>query len=400
MRIHITLFLLIIPAWIFSQPDSLPRRQRPLSRSEKIADTRWDLQYNFEQNDVSGVAFWLDSLTHLSNEEYTAIAWDERWLLYLWMGAYGNLLEEVAEMNRNTLALEAEKIQAPEDSLFEIIDRTLYDNRFELFQRVKDGFLTEEERLATFLLIEYLLRLQVDKKDAYNSAVEAFIKRYPGSRYNPFLRTTLYFVYKPDLQQGFSLDLSFTYGAWRGALERHLAPFYGLEFGMAYWRKRVNYGLRFGIGGTKLRRDIEQNGFFWLKDESATVWYLDLDAGYDIINNQKLRVYPAITGGISRCAAEQPSEDNDVPDYYQNFRFFSASWGAALHFDVKFKLTKPEPGETGSYSYNAVRLKVGWRRSYWGRDNNKLAGDMLYLSVGFSPFWYGSTTNYGTIFEP
>ncbi len=361
------------------------------SRGEQINAVRKDLIQAFLDEDFVSVGLWTDSLHNLENLEYTGLVWDERWLLYYWTGSYGNLFEEVAQFNETQRAIDDLKNQPQADSLFEWLDHTLYERRFDQFQNIQKAFLNEEEKAFATLLLEYLLRLEHDESE-WATRLEAFVKHYPDSRFNTYVIYIKPHVKKKSAgpgKNGFVLDFLLTQGNWRDQLERTLRPGYGIDFGLGLWHQRWNYMLRLALTGQKLGRDIENNpDDVWPKGESSSFFAPSFDVGYDIINKRKFRCTPMIGAGLAliRPSTTEDEDGNSVSEY-PTFSFTSGMLDAAVNFDVKLHTIKD--GDVfdrplSDASYGAIRVRFGYRWMNLGKSNHALDGNMFFFAVGYS----------------
>lgn len=357
------------------------------SRATEITAVRKELITAFSTEDFVSASLWIDSLRGLENLEYVGLVWDERWLLYYWTESYGNLFEEVAQFNETQRAIDDLKNQPAPDSLFQWIDQTLYARRFEIFQSIQKAFLNEEEKAFANLLLEYLLRLEHDESE-WASRIEAFIKRYPTSRFNTYLAYIKPHVRnKSNSKTGFGIDLLLTQGTWRGELERTLRPSFGIDFGITLWHERWNYMLRLAIGGQKLGRDIENNpNDIWPKGESSNFFTPTFDLGYDIISTPKFRFTPTVGGGLAilKPPTEEDDEGNSISEY-PTFGFTNGQLNAALNLDVKLHDVFDEDVFEGSTNgYGAIRARIGYRWMNLGKRNYRLDGGMIFFSIGYS----------------
>ncbi|MEI6410065.1 MAG: hypothetical protein WCR52_11820 [Bacteroidota bacterium] len=383
IRIYLSLFvylLFLMP--LCAQTDTAVSGAKP-GRYDQIAKARQALQAAFLDNDQATAQIWKDSLMRLENDQYTALIWDERWLLYFWEESYGNLFEEVARFDDHERSLAAYKIQPPPDSLYEWLDRNLYEKRYDMFRKLREGFLSEEERVFSTLMLEYLLRMNVNARD-WNTRVDSFAKRYPNSRFNRFLKTTQTFIAKPG-KSALNLDLLFQNGNWRDETDRSLKPLYAGDFGLAYWQNRWNFGFHFTIGRTYLDRDLYVNTYLWPKKDKATFMAPELEFGYDIINSKKLRIFPSLGAGVSILRAPQAGDENNpLPDYYINFKLKRGFLMGTLTTDVKLKHLSEDDPDIPQGSYQSIRLRLGYRRLFLGELNHALRGDMVFLAVGIN----------------
>lgn len=390
MKYYALLFILF-SLWmdLSAQTDSL--RQKTSSPKPStytlIKQARKQLKANFLADNPGEALIWMDSLMEMENEKYAALAWDERWMLYLWQETFGNMLEEVAAFDENERYAYSLKIQPPEDSLYEVLDSRLYEMRFDLFNDLNKGFFTEEERLVTTLMIDYLLRLNVDSED-WNNRIQTFSHKFPNSRFNTFLKSTLRTVLKPT-QNALNMHMLFESGTWTDELQRTLNPLFALDLGLGYSHKRWNYNFNFTIGGPRLTRDVaelrDSFAYFWPKKDHTLYFNTDFDIGYDLIHTPKIRIFPAIGAGY--CSLRPPSSDesdNPQPDYYIFFKYNGFYWLGSITADIKFHFKNAEANLIPKTSYYGVRLRMGVRKLYLGNQNWALAGNLFFFSVGYN----------------
>lgn len=383
MAKQLLLGLLLVSTTLAGQDD----KTSPIQR---IAATRRELINAFRNDDPAEAALWRDSLTRLESDRQVALVWDERWLLYFWEESYGNLFDEATRFDAAERQRQADKTAPPKDSLFELLDQTLFESRFSIYDKISKGFLTEEEKQFALIELDYLLRLnQAEIKNGeWNKRLDAFIALHPNSRFEPYIRANLY---GPEVKQkasggkrkdqGGSLDFLFTSGRWRDQLERNLRSPYGFEIGLAYWTGRWNFGLRCNFSWQKIERSIFENNYEWPKGDATSLILPAFEVGYDIIRGPKVRVFPSAVAGISilKPPGVDEEEEEPLPDYYSDFFFARGYLGAALTTDIKLK-----HGDDSDWSYIGARLRVGYNWLNWR--NPYLHGDMFYFSVGVNLF--------------
>lgn len=357
------------------------------SRGEKITAVRKDLIEAFATEDFVSAGLWMDSLHVLENLEYVGLVWDERWLLYYWTESYGNLFEEVAQFSETQRAIDDFKNQPAPDSLFEWLDHTLYDRRFDITQSIQKAFLNEEEKAFANLLLEYLLRMEHEEAE-WAARLGAFQTRYPASRFNTYVAYIKPKIKKKsDSKSGFGVDFLLTQGNWRDQLERTLRPSFGIDLGLALWHNRWNYMIRLALTGQKLARDIENNpDDIWPKGESSNFFTPTLDVGYDVISTPKFRLTPMVGGGLAvlKPTTTEDDEGNSISEY-PTFSFTSGQLNAAMNIDVKLHdLHDADVFERPAEGYGAIRVRFGYRWMNLGKRNDRLGGNMFFFAVGYS----------------
>jgi len=368
--------ILVIPGAGFCQVDSLDAPTR------NIQTCRQQLIQAFESDNRLETQYWLDSLQRLEDADPLALQWDERWLLYFWLENYGPLFIEVSRFTHNQETEIWFKIPPPPDSLFERLDVGLFENKSYLFDQIRKAWLSTEERAFASMLLNYLLRMSLEEPEAteFDTQLTGFLKQFPNSRFKPFIINRMYNT-RPPGAWAIGLDLSFLQGNWSGDLERSLRPLFGIDLGLNYWRKGWNATIRMAAGGQKLDREIQQNGFFWNAEEQSTFFAIELETGYDIVNQPRFRIFPSIGGGFSSIHPPE-SEDDPNPDYYDNFRFNGWHLSAAVQADVKFNPGKENVAST----YHGVRVRLGHRWLNLSEGNPALEGNLFFIAVGYTIF--------------
>ncbi len=370
------LIIWLLPA-ISSAQTKLPAR---------IASARLELQQAFVGDDPAAAALWIDSLARLENNTYVGLVWDERWLLYIWEEAYGNLFDEVTRFDAAERERQTYKVAPQSDSLFETIDRELYEQCFELYNRLQRALLNDEEKAFTVLQLDYLLRLNTDEKD-WAARLEAFLQHYPNSRFADFIRSI-----KPAVKlstqsghRGFGMALSLANAQWTNQLDRSLQPFIGLEGSFYIWRKGWHFSAYATGGNPTISRTIRHNGFDWPKKDVADFLTGGLEIGHDVLQTERLRITPSVGAYFSTLTPTVP-DGKELPEYYSEFYFGDGHLMAALTTDVK--LFKKEWNLQGveKGTFHGVRLRMGYHWLRLGRQNPFLDGNMFFFSLGYHLF--------------
>ncbi len=366
-----------------SAADTLPPAPRVRVWPQKeIAACRHKIMEGFLAEDRAEVQFWIDSLQRLESDYSFGLYWDERWLLYLWLENYAPVFEEVVLHNK-IAQLEQTRIPPPKDSLFQVIDQSLFEARFALFDRLNRAWLSAEDRAFGSLLISYLLRLDITEEEqtAFDARLDTFLSKYPQSRFRPFILERMYYTPRPD-DWGMGFDLSLNYGEWSGPLGRTLNAPFGGELSFFVVKKRWIGGVRAGLGGMRLRRTIVYRGFEWYKDDPANFVFGELEAGYLFYQKGRAQIGPLLAGGLSSVRPSLGREE-EFPFYYEEaFRFNGWHLTAGLQADWVF--TKP-PDVVGS-SFSGLRLRFGYRWLHLSKGSPDFRGDQFFFSVGWVIF--------------
>lgn len=388
MRYHITSTLLVFLPLITTglaqgDVDTLPAPPRGrISPERQIAECRRQIQQAFEADDRAEVQFWMDSLLRSENPYFITLYWDERWLLYLWLENYAAIFMEVPS-HQNTAVAEEYKFRPPKDSLFEVLDQRLYEERFALFDRINRAWLSAEERAFAALLTSYLLRLNITEEDqtAFDSQLDAFLRQYPQSRFRKFILAKMYHQPRPG-DWGIGFDLQLTSGEWSERLGRSFSQPFLFEIGVFVLKKRCRGGGRLGVGGMSLRRTIVHRGWEWFEGDPATFVFGELEVGYLLLQRGRLQLTPVLAGGYAGITASV-SEEDEYPEYYADvFRFNGWHYTAALQAELSFNRNK----NIAQSSYHGLSLRVGHRWLNLSEGNPAMRGNLLFISLGYTLF--------------
>lgn len=395
MAKHILFSLVLVTTTLQAQQDTLHKSPQT-SLAQRIASARQELLSSFLNDDPASASLWRDSLMRLEDSTHVALVWDERWLLYYWEEAYGNLFDEVVRLDATERQRLANKQPPPKDSLFERLDQSLYESRFQIYEKISRGFLTEEEKQFALIELDYLLRLNQAEiaSGEWNKRLDAFLRLHPESRFKSYIQANLYApaekmrANKVKTDRGFSLDFLFSSGRWRDELERTVRSPYGFDIGLSYWLRHWNFGVRCNFSWQKLNRSIIQNGYEWPKNDPTVLITPALEAGYDILNNRKVKVFPSLVAGISilKPPGVDEAEEEPLPEYYSDFFFVTGFLGAALTADVKLKVFSSSDEEYPDVSYVGARIRLGYNWLNWENDNPALRGDLFYFAIGVNLF--------------
>lgn len=398
MRLNLlpfSFFILLLTA------PALKAQESDSSKMAAIVQTRHLLIESLLVNEPVESVILMDSLYRLEDSIHAAIDWDERWLLYYWMGNYGNLLGEIADFDSIRTLQRQRTVPPPSDSLFATIDGLVFPLRFDLFQEIHQAFLTESEKAMATMTLEYLL--QLDKTEANWGLKPAnFRVVYPNSRFENFAvflqEVTAYTMspvpvfpasYKRSGKPNWAMqfDGGLYGGYWRGELDRSLDPSYGLDLGVTYWRNRHNIVWRISFGGQKLQRDLYEGTEVWPREAQSNLTITGFEYGFDLLNNNRLKLMPSVGYNVSFLHPPVPDEeDTSTPIYSDDFRYAEFHPSFSLTLDLKNQKTGAEKIKTSHF--HGFRLRGGLRWMNYGKDNEYLDGYMFFFSLGYGIFTY------------
>ncbi len=222
MKLKILLFCLFFSPALYAQ---FPEGWDSL---DQIIKLRSDLKSAIRSNDTKNGANISNGLRNLSHKNYSALMWDERWLVYHWCGRYRILLDEVGNYGFIDRIVENNAQTPPNDSLFELIDQVMYQNSADYAAVLEKAGLTPQEQFFADIHLQYLLR---NNTEAELIRRDSFIKMNPNSKFTAFIREFMSLP-RPIPKHYFSLDITLFNTNWQSDLQRTLRPGWGMGFGL------------------------------------------------------------------------------------------------------------------------------------------------------------------------
>jgi hypothetical protein len=252
--------------------------------------------------------------------------------------------------------------------------------------------------MATMTL-EYLL--QLDKTETnWGLKPTNYRTVYPNSRFDRFavfLRdVTAYTVESPKKAVrslgkptwALQLDAGLYGGYWRGyEVERSLNASYAFDLGFTYWRKKHSLAWRIALGGQKIQRDLYEDNEVWYSGSSSNFTVTGLEYGFDVINNQRLRLTPSVGYNASFLFPPIPDEEDvNEPLVSDLFRYNEFHPSIALSLDLKHQ--PKEKTMVNQSFYHGFKIRGGLRWMQFGKDNPSLEGYQIFFSIGYGIFTY------------
>jgi hypothetical protein len=371
MHHHILRILLwgLLPLGLLAQPTRHPEGWDTL---DQIIALRAQLKTDLRRADYRAAAVHTDSLRLLTNPEHTTLFWDERWLVYYLTGRYALLLDEVATHTPVRRAQESNPAPVPSDSLFEVADGLVYE-RFEvLVGDVATEVPKAEDRDFLLRHLHYLLRNQSETEQDKRAD---FLKKYPESRFALFVRNFMALPPKPQ-KYLWTGELALLNLNWQDQLARSVEPGWGIHAGLGVWKKRWGWRGTFNFCAPKLAREVDAGDRVWERDTSVLVMQVGMELTYDVLNRQKIRLYPAVSAGWIRMVEGGAESLSD-------YAYRGPVWSAALHADIK--LRKPEPLHRRALPrHRGVWVSAGYQWLPFGEDNAALRGGAFFIALGTS----------------
>ncbi len=382
---YIFLIFSLLTAFVSSaQPDTIFRIPSiELTTSERIAQDRQLLREAFISVDDASVNSLLDTLDLVLEDSFLAATYaEERWLLWYWTGNYPRLFDDVTRYSQRYRFLQSQKVQPPADSLMNLLDEVSGASAHLLYQRIISARLSAEETSFATLHLEYLLTprpsaAQIAEQD---DNVVAFLEKFPGSRFGPYIREFLYSGTK-TVNRGYDFDVMLTVGRPDGHYGSHFKTSVGGSLSFAWWKNRFQLGGRLGMGFQTTRIDFDLERTDVAADSLAISGFLGPEAGFTILENKKFRLTPVVGAGAVLLSIPARREI----DFAQRFTYVNVYGNIGLNLDYHFgQAKKEEDWEGGGLTQGGIRVSFGYQWLGFGHNDDALQGNLLYFSVGYT----------------
>ncbi|MEY3242395.1 MAG: hypothetical protein RIR11_3834 [Bacteroidota bacterium] len=367
--------------FLFYAVSTLAQHPEGWDELDQIIALRVSLKQAIPSNDKKSGAIYIDSLRDLSSPEHWGLLWDERWLAYHWSERHRLLLEEVQNFTTNKKSDEEYAKQPPRDNLFEALDLTMYAgvNNYALILK-KSGLNAEEQDFLN-LHLQYLLRNNTENERDLRSD---FLKRYPGSKYNYFVRT--FMELPPEAKRHwFSVEANLLQNNWQSELERNVNAGWGFLGGVNYHKRRWTIAGQVAITYQKNVRVIYGNFADWPINARSSYNDYGFSVGYAVFDKTKVRISPFVRAGVVSFNSVAPTDDdgNVLENPYVEFDVTSLSLGVGLGIDLKLKTRKNNERGLLPPNYAGFKMRIGYNRLNFGKNNPQLTGNTLFFSIGY-----------------
>jgi hypothetical protein len=366
---------------LFSAPAVYAQNPEGWDTLDQIIKLRADLKSAIRADDKVTGANITNTLVRLSDKNHLSLMWDERWLVYHWCGRYKWMLNETAKYSYYDREEEEYSKIPPVDSLFELIDKQMYQQSTTYPEVLKSSGLNFEEQFFADIHLEYLLRNNTDQEKIRR---DSFIRQFPNSKYNSFIRQFMSLPVKP-VKHYFSLDVTLFNSNWSSGMALTARPGWGMGFGLYYHRNWFVGGLKFEFSKQKLLRDLYSSFDVWPKGSASGFNKYTAELGANVLNRPKIRVAPAVEFGFANFSA-QDSADEDNPDLVPLsavFNYQCGQIGFSVTSDLKMFKKGKDTNITKSTLYNGIRLKLGYNWLYFGSSDTALTGNVLFFALGY-----------------
>ncbi|MDD5491963.1 MAG: hypothetical protein PHV60_04705 [bacterium] len=274
-------------------------------------------------------------------------------------------------------------VSPPNDGLYTELDKMLKDRKDDLLKNC-NNVLTAEE--AGFLELHTAALINGDTKnevDELNKKAEAFLLKYPGGKYEQFVRNYIRIVYKKG-QKGWGCSLGMGSLSISGDLDDYFANKTTLNIAFDYFYHKMLFDMDMSVGFAKgTKEPFTHQNDSWPQGTSTVLSVIGLQTGYNISRVRKMELYPFI--GVSFFSFSSGQEDRDNGLDFADINATAFSYG--FNWDFVFKESKDNNAFYWYGQETVSRLRLKFIASN-PRFSEKLKGAIYNISLSYNfSFW-------------
>jgi hypothetical protein len=281
-----------------------------LSKSELIGRYRNILMDDVIANNTEKTKETFFYMLHyFDDRNYVALYSPEKWAVAYLTGNYNFITTDIVNTDSTLTGARRVAVKPWKDQLYEQLRLKLAMRQDTIRQSIGNSSgLSEKDKGFLLLLMQALLASDNDFESVTNKASAAYLRQYPDSRYDNYVRNVLHHEY--DIH-GFSMALEFWTGASIMSKTLHEGFGSGAVFGFGFVWGWNNFQLntRASIVFSRLNADMPVKNYIWQQSERAQVFLPEISLGYVAHVGNKFVISPV--AGISWFSAAPFEADEE-----------------------------------------------------------------------------------------
>ncbi len=361
------------------------------STSELISKARKILADKFIEGDIREIKKWRNYLTDsLETVEYLALYEQEKDILALWIEDYRFFLDELKNYIPVSVRTRQNKITPLPDNLYGLLISKTAENYDALLYRINNSeYKDEEKEVSIMYLMLYLIRFRELNitQDSLNTLSNNFLKQYPSSDYEKFIRQFVRYESKPTAIGG---GVNFALGGatlLTNKLSENFSNSYAIGFGLEIFYKNFGLFTDGTINFSKSKKDIivNRNLDTWKSNSQASYFLGNVSLGYAIID-KKIKIIPQV--GIALLEITPTTKDEEKYAYLEDFKINRFSYSSGIIFEYKLKHKILDRYNVNKYNHFSLRAKYTFYYPQFTKDSI-YKGLAHNITFGFNIFGRG-----------
>jgi hypothetical protein len=251
----------------------------------------------------------------------------------------------------------------------------------EIISQIYNSSIEMEKKEFLRLNFVSMIKKSNSYQDSLNMQVESYLKAYPESLYNDYIRN--YIKYKYVLGDwGAALEVFFGMSLLAGSLKDMYSDDVLGGGSIDVYYKKFEFLLRMYGGSLRAKNDMEYSKGFYPKDSTMNAFLPELAFGYSVFENHRIKLAPfAGIGGLFIHTSSKKRKE--IPELKElSISEFAFNFGAS--FDIRFG-RKPQykyyPNSFGGF----LRIRYNFCLPIFS-NRNDIGGQMHTITIGLGFF--------------
>lgn len=410
-RAFLLCFLLISSVAVFAQSaiiESEIQKHTP-GKGDLVAKGRNYLLHKIKQNDRAKVKELFEFLLIEESKGTVAFYSEEKVLMSYWTLKFDTITTNAVDTynKRITELIGAGHLNAKEYyqshpyyftqdnevipdyvELYRALKDTMIHHKLDLITEIKDSHLLAQDQDFLILNLEHLLS-QKEKSSSRDSLLvhaNAYLQRFPESKYNDYIKQYIYFEYVPN-KFSQQWDIGVGYSAFTGELSKKFRDVNVYSFAFKGNYQRLGIGLKGSLGILKNMETIKTSEFSWEHYTKLNQFMFEGVIGYSIYANSKYNLEPYL--GIGLMSIMPNSTEEDAHAEYKDTKIgFSKTYILGASFD--YYLGSNSSKGAGSSERPFIRLRYSYNMPQLSPTYTGFTGNFHSITLGFGVGFRGS----------
>jgi len=311
----LSIFILIQASGQAPDSGAVANTHDQVTVSETITKYRSLIMDNVLSGNKAKVKTLFDDITrNVDNKNYISLYANEKCMLWLWLNDYKRVTDYLLHEDSLEQSSFASKIYPGQDQLSKAIEQQLLKSKLEVTIDIKNSPQTsDDDKSFLVLFLDAVAPDSYDKNATKEMEKEAsrFAKEYPQSPYVPLVRK--YFTDEYEFKKfSFGMEMYSGSSMISGDMSDYFSNGGLFGFGLVWGINKVVLNTRFASSSSDLKMNVDQTSP-WQSDRSASVFFLELSAGYRFMPLKRMEVSP-ILGVVWFDASPNLSSIDENPE--------------------------------------------------------------------------------------
>ena len=312
-KLTIILLSALFAGNVNGQADSATMKRLGLlddTKAELIIKCRRHITDAAIDSDREKVAELYEYALTLEDDRYVPLLPREKWLLNICMYNFKGFTKETMEFDSVANSKLSGKSMI-NDNMYSVIYSTVARNT-ELDAIIESS--SELSQMDKDYLRLYLLQVSMQSIDQLdiNKKCDVFLKQYPDSPYEYFVRNYIRYAYVKDFEK-FQLDMGFGVGTAvlaGGITDWFQSGRFGADIDIAIGLKKYEFQFKVGVVNIRSRRDVDFGNVVWEKGK-GDIGQFQLNIGRYMPLNDKWVAIPRFGLGVAVIEPQYRKGKND-----------------------------------------------------------------------------------------